>query len=401
MKSKKILKIASLVLLTSTLAACGKEKVSEKEYKEWAEKNGYVLANDYNINTDADTISGASQNKETTENQLSQAEIKALVLDQLRGFILCWKKGNEVVYPEYLEDVYPYTQNPEQIATLEKEGYSPVYSYREMYQIATSYNNVPEISSVEYVIDTDTMKLYGSSEAGTAKVVEIVSNPNVSLYWTKQVAEEDYYANSSDTNDYWRSYGVQIIGTARIIDPTVEATLYNKVFNLYMNTMRGAKSWDSTPEATKTYLANYLSTLNIWYEISPTQINSHNLWNMYNKDNECSTATIDTSGETPKVVQTAVACPVVPAGTTPTEEVIQSIIDSDTTTYAGYQVNKTASLNSTKDAIVWTQKASVGSLYKWTGGLQKKWSMALYGKFYRQVLTDFTVTPQYPSNIIE
>ena len=43
MKVKKLLKVASVAVLASTLAACGKEKVSEKEYKKWAEDNGYVL----------------------------------------------------------------------------------------------------------------------------------------------------------------------------------------------------------------------------------------------------------------------------------------------------------------------------------------------------------------------
>lgn len=41
MKSKKILKIASVFVLASTLAACG-EKVTTKDYEKWAVEHGYV-----------------------------------------------------------------------------------------------------------------------------------------------------------------------------------------------------------------------------------------------------------------------------------------------------------------------------------------------------------------------
>ncbi|MBE6124373.1 MAG: hypothetical protein E7184_02375 [Erysipelotrichaceae bacterium] len=47
MKVKKILKVASVAVLASTLAACGKEKVSKKDYEKWAKDNGYVLESDY------------------------------------------------------------------------------------------------------------------------------------------------------------------------------------------------------------------------------------------------------------------------------------------------------------------------------------------------------------------
>ncbi|MBE6124371.1 MAG: hypothetical protein E7184_02365 [Erysipelotrichaceae bacterium] len=43
MKVNKLLKVASVAVLASTLAACGKEKVSKKDYEKWAKDNGYVL----------------------------------------------------------------------------------------------------------------------------------------------------------------------------------------------------------------------------------------------------------------------------------------------------------------------------------------------------------------------
>lgn len=392
---KKGLKIgvASLAaLMAFGTAGCS---VKDKDGKAWAEKNGYVKASDYNIDLKDDSVTGASENKETVANQLTQAQIKQLILDELRGFVLYWYKGDEKVYPEYEENQYPHTQDKEQIARMEAEGYTAVYSYREMYQIATAHNNVPTISSVEYVLDTGTMKLYGSSEKGTAKVVEIVNNPNVELYWTKQVDEKDYFAASADSRDYWRSYGVQFIGTARIIDTEKEGTLYNKVANMYMETMRGTKGWMvNMTEAQRTAIVGKLKGLNVWYEITPTQINSHNLWNMYNKDNVCSTAAI-VNGKVETTVQT---CPTLPEGTTPTEEALKAAIAADSTK-EGWHVNETAML--VNDSIVWIPSSSAGSLYKWTDGMQKKWAKALYGKFYRQVLTDFDVTPAYPAEVTD
>lgn len=59
---------------------------------------------------------------------------------------------------------------------------------------ATSYNNEPGLSSVEFVLDPQTMKLYASSEKGTEKCVHIAKNPKVVLYWYKQIPEEEYIA---------------------------------------------------------------------------------------------------------------------------------------------------------------------------------------------------------------
>lgn len=397
MKKEKILGLGTLALAGVVgFTGCS---VSNEDGKAWAEQHGYVKAGDYNIDVENDAGSGASTGTETLENQMSQAEIKQLILDQLRGFVLYWYKDvdgqKQIEVPEYETNVYPYTQSKEQIERMEAEGWTAVYSYREMYQIATAYNNVPNISSVEYVIDTGTMKIYGTSEKGTQKVEDIVTNPNVSLYWTKQVAEEDYFAASADTNDYWRSYGVQIIGTARIIDGTTETELYNKIADMYMQTMRGYAGWNlAYTQDQRTALLERLKTINTWYEITPTQINSHSLWNMYNKDNVCSTAEIVDG----KVVTTVQTCPST-GNLTPTETVIKGIFAAAPNLYEGWHVNETAVL--VDDQIVWTKTASAGSLYKWSGGLQKKWAKALFGKSYRQVLTDFDVTPVYPEAVTD
>ena len=91
-------------------------------------------------------------------------------------------------------------------------------NYREMYQIATSYNNVPTIGSVEYVLDPSDMTLFGSSETNTAKLNNMAVNPNVDLYWTRQIREGDVCSEAVPVlPTYFMSYGVEIAATYRAI----------------------------------------------------------------------------------------------------------------------------------------------------------------------------------------
>lgn len=91
-------------------------------------------------------------------------------------------------------------------------------NYREMYQIATSYNNVPTIGSVEYVLDPSDMTLFGSSETNTAKLNNMAVNPNVDLYWTRQIRAGDVCSEAVPVlPTYFMSYGVEIAATYRAI----------------------------------------------------------------------------------------------------------------------------------------------------------------------------------------
>ena len=91
-------------------------------------------------------------------------------------------------------------------------------NYREMYQIATSVNNVPTIGSVEYVLDPEDMTLFGSSESNTAKLNNMERNPNVDLYWTRQIREGDVCSDAMPIlPTYFMSYGVEIAATYRAI----------------------------------------------------------------------------------------------------------------------------------------------------------------------------------------
>ena len=82
-----------------------------------------------------DATSGASQ-VTTPETQMAQEDIKTMILDYLRGF--------------------PLTKN--------EDGTTKEWAYREMYQIATVHGDMPGLSSVEFVLDPETMRLYCSSE---------------------------------------------------------------------------------------------------------------------------------------------------------------------------------------------------------------------------------------------
>ena len=144
----------------------------------WAKGKGYVKAEDFSMITGVDAITSATESGKGGINfgdiDLSDELKRELVLEYLKG-----------------------AEN----------------NYREMYQIATAYNNVPTIGSVEYVLDPADLSLFGSSETNTAML-----NPNVDLYWTRQIRAGDVCAEDAPVlPTYFMSYGVQITGTYRRI----------------------------------------------------------------------------------------------------------------------------------------------------------------------------------------
>lgn len=149
----------------------------------WARGQGYLKAEDYGMVSGVDAVTSATESGVGGINfgdvDLSDELKKELILDYLKG-----AEGN----------------------------------YREMYQIATSFNNIPTIGSVEYVLDASDMTLFGSSETNTAKLNNMMQNPNVDLYWTRQIRAGDVCsAEAPVLPSYFMSYGVEITGTYKPI----------------------------------------------------------------------------------------------------------------------------------------------------------------------------------------
>ena len=199
---------------------------------------------------ETDATSGASQ-VTNAETQMAQEDIKVMILDYLRGF--------------------PLTTN--------EDGSTKEWAYREMYQIATVHGDMPGLSSVEFVLDPETMRLYCSSEKGTEKCVDIASNPNVAMYWYKQIPEDAYIPQ---VNDYFNSYGVQIKGTAKLMDGTEET--FFRGASLYMRTLYGPARWDAMDEETQKKTIERVGSFNEWIEIIPTEYNVTSLFWSYNKE---------------------------------------------------------------------------------------------------------------------
>ena len=148
-------------------------------------------------------------------------------------------------------------------------------NYREMYQIATSLNNVPTIGSVEYVLDPSDMTLFGSSETNTAKLNNMNLNPSVDLYWTRQIRAGDICSEAAPVlPSYFMSYGVQITGTYKAIHfaelSEEEKPIYVAKAHYYFETLdTTAQLAAMDDEALYQYLC--ASPMN-FYQIVPTRI---------------------------------------------------------------------------------------------------------------------------------
>lgn len=247
--------------------------ISEAEYKAWAEANGYVYKpeeNGYVLNPTEngymellpDITTSATLNKAGGVNYGAIEWNDELRIAAIKEFL---KGGKYLGDASFAQDE---TGN----------------NYREMYQLATSYNNVPSNTNLELVLDAKSLHLIGSSEANTGKTLEFALNPNVSVSWCKQLrVEEEHVYN------YYCSYGVQINGQVKVYTAydlqnpeKVEAIL--NCFDVYYPTL--ASTWGAyaagfaglTDEAAirEAKLAYATKTLEagsmVLYEIIPTEI---------------------------------------------------------------------------------------------------------------------------------
>ena len=206
----------------------------------WAKGQGYVKAEDFSMVTGVDAVTSATVSGQGGINfgdiELSDELKKELILDYLKG-----AEGN----------------------------------YREMYQIATAYNNVPTIGSVEYVLDPADMSLFGSSESNTAKLNNMNDNPQVDLYWTRQIRAGDICSEALPVlPSYFMSYGVEFTGTYKAIHfaelSEEEIPVYVAKAHYYFETLDTTAQLAAMDDET---LYNYLcsSPMN-FYQIVPTRI---------------------------------------------------------------------------------------------------------------------------------
>lgn len=256
--------IATLLAMALLLCGVAIAETTDEEHARWATEHGYVLNPEENgyLKLDPDIVSSATLNKVGGVNYGAIEWDDALRALAIREFL----KGGK-----YLGDA-SFAQD--------ETG----YNYREMYQLATSYNNVPSNTNLELVLDADTLHLLGVSEANTRKTIDFLHNPKVSASWCRQLRVED-----EELYNYYCSYGVQINGSvvvytpADLNTPEGEATLIN-LFDKYYPTL--ASTWAAygaglaglsdeaaIREAKLAYITKTLSSgASVVYEIVPDEI---------------------------------------------------------------------------------------------------------------------------------
>ena len=202
---KKIIAMLLILVMLLPLAACGKAEPAdvipaavplvrepdEEEYRAWAEENGYVLNPEENGYILRPEEIATSATEEMTGFNFGAIEWsdelrKAAIRDFLKG-------GTTVADPVYAQDITGY-------------------NYRNMMQLATSFNDYPSSINLEMVLDIDRLTLIGISEAGISGTLQFAANPNVSVSWIRQLDDTEREAGY----DYFSSYGLSFYGTAKV-----------------------------------------------------------------------------------------------------------------------------------------------------------------------------------------
>ena len=81
--------------------------------------------------------------------------------------------------------------------------------YREIFVLATAFENKPLATVIEFVLDTKTFTFYAISEKQTEKLFQMHSNANVSMAYVRHRTDYDYFGGA---------LGVQIVGKATLLD---------------------------------------------------------------------------------------------------------------------------------------------------------------------------------------
>lgn len=241
------------------------KKPTDEEYAAWAEEHGYVLNPEENgymkLSPELATAATVSGVGGINYGCIDWSE------DIQKAAVREWLKGGMI--------------NADPAQAQDDSG----YNYRNMMQLATSYNNVPNNTNLELVLDIDSLHLLGVSEAGTSTTIEFAENPNVCVAWSRQISvpEEKMGYN------YYSSYGLSYYGQVKIYTSADLETEegQNAVLNLFdryyvtgasfwPGYTKGVTGWNdkaAVREAKLAYITNALASGSmVAYEIIPTRI---------------------------------------------------------------------------------------------------------------------------------
>jgi nitroimidazol reductase NimA-like FMN-containing flavoprotein (pyridoxamine 5'-phosphate oxidase superfamily) len=80
--------------------------------------------------------------------------------------------------------------------------------YREIFVLATAFENRPLATVIEFVLDPKTFTFYAISEKQTEKLFQMHSNENISMAYVRHRTDYDYFGGA---------LGVQIVGKAKLL----------------------------------------------------------------------------------------------------------------------------------------------------------------------------------------
>lgn len=241
------------------------KKPTDEEYAAWAEEHGYVLNPEENgylkLSPELATAATVSGVGGINFGCIDWSE------DLQKAAVREWLKGG--------------VTNADPAQAQDDSG----YNYRNMMQLATSYNNVPNNTNLELVLDIDSLHLLGISEAGTSTAAELAENPNVCVAWSRQISlpEEKMGYN------YYSSYGLSYYGRVKLYTSADLETedgqnavlsLFDRYYvtgaSFWPGYTKGVTGWNdkaAVREAKLAYITNALASGSmVAYEIIPTRI---------------------------------------------------------------------------------------------------------------------------------
>lgn len=130
---------------------------------------------------------------------------------------------------------------------------------REIFVLATSYNNKPLATIIEFVIDPKTLNLYSMSERQGEKLFQIYENPQVSLAYVRPA--ENYFRET---------LGVQIVGKAQLL--TGEDPEFMEGLDLYLPSLFHMIPNPPTEPAALEAFKEKISKTKIMTKVAPERI---------------------------------------------------------------------------------------------------------------------------------